>query len=216
MKNCLLFKNLNEQQLKSMQACFQPMIKQYSKNELILDEYSTIHAIGIVLSGMIQLEQIDIYGNRHIVNILGANEVFLESFVCANVSKMPMQIVALQQSEIMFIDYHHLMNPCSKACSFHTQIIQNLVFILANKNLNFHLKLQIVSKKSTKDKLLAYLNMEARKQNSLKIVIPYDRKQLADYLGVDRSGLSQEISKLVKANKLKSNKHFFEIMKEVD
>lgn len=216
MKNCILFKDLSEEQLKAILTCFQPKIKQYDKNELILDEYSTIYAIGVVLSGRIQLEQIDVYGNRHIVNVLGKNELLLESFVCANVSKIPMKIIALQPSEIMFIDYHHLMNPCEIGCSFLNQIMQNLVFILANKNLNFHRKLQIISKKTTKDKLLAYLNMEVIKQNSLKILIPYDRKQLADYLGVDRSGLSQEISKLVKTNKLKTDKNYFELIKEED
>ncbi len=214
LKNCILFQKMNEQQIESLLKCFGVEIKKYKKNQMIMDEDCSVHHIGIVLTGMVQLEQNDIYGTRNIVGIIEPKELFLESFACAHIERLGMRLCALEECEIMFVEYHKLMHPCCKGCMMHHQIIDNMIELLAMKNIHFHNKLQILSKRTTKEKLLAYLNMQVKIQGSKTITIPFDRQQLADYLGVERSGLSMEISKLKKANIIDCYKNQFKIIED--
>ena len=112
----------------------------------------------------------------------------------------------------MFIDCQHVLHSCQNACGFHQQMIFNLMKNLADKNIMFHQKIEITSKRTTREKLMTYLMFQAKKNNKNSFYIPYDRQELADYLEVDRSGLSAEISKLRKEEILKSNKKYFEIL----
>ena len=168
--------------------------------------------IGILLSGSAQIVQVDYFGNRSIMAGLEPSELFGESFACAGVEAIPVDVVANEDSEVMFMDCHRLTHSCSNACPFHQQMIYNLMKVVAIKNLIFHQKIQITSKRTTREKLMAYLLLQAKKNNSSSFHIPYDRQALADYLEVDRSGLSAEISKLTKEGILVSQRNHFELL----
>ena len=138
--------------------------------------------------------------------------IFAEAFACAEVGSIPVTITANEPSDIMLIDCSHILHTCSNNCGFHQQLIFNLMKSMAIKNLNFHQRIEITSKRSTRDKLLAYLMLQAKKAGSDSFEIPFDRQELADYLEVERSGLSAEISKLRQEGVIESHKSHFKLM----
>ena len=163
----------------------------------------------VVLSGCIRIEQTDWFGTRSILGQAEAGELFGESFACAGVEKLPVQAVAVQQSQVLFLDCTRILYACSNACEFHRTLIFNLMRVLAGKNLRFHSRQEIMAQRTTRGKLMAYLAHEAKLRGSSEITIPFDRQALADYLQVDRSGLSVEIGKLKKEGLIECEKNRF-------
>ena len=139
-------------------------------------------------------------------------QIFGESFACADEKKMPVDIVASEDSEILMVDCQRVIHSCSNACDFHRHIIFNLLKIVAKKNILFNQKIEITSKRTTREKLLTYLLQQAKKTGSDEFSIPYDRQELADYLEVDRSGLSVEIGKLKKEGIIDNRKNIFKML----
>lgn len=140
------------------------------------------------------------------------SQIFGESFVCAEADAIPIQVVASEPCEIMLIDGSRILHACGNGCDFHHQVIFNLLKMTARKNLVFHQKLEITSRRSTREKLLTYLNQQAKQHRSRTFTIPFDRQELADFLEVDRSGLSAEISKLRKEGVLESERRTFRLL----
>lgn len=212
LKKCPLFNNIDGANLISMLNCFNASVKTYSKKETIIAEGEVAKYIGILLKGSAQIINIDYFGNRSIVSNIEQSEMFGESFACAEVKATPINVVANEDCEVLLIDCNRIMHPCSNGCSFHQQIIFNLMKIMAVKNIMFHQKIEITSKRSTREKLLTYLTVQAKKCGNNSFDIPFDRQELADYLQVDRSGLSAEISKMRNEGILKSRKNHFELL----
>ena len=212
LKNCPLFKNISEDNLLTMLSCLGAKTELFDKKYTIMAEGTPAKYIGIVLSGSAQIIQVDYYGNRSILSSLEPSQVFAEAFAAAEIKSIPVSIVANEPSEIMFIDCTHIMHTCSNNCGFHNQLIFNLMQDIAAKTILFHQKIEIISKRSTREKLLTYLSFYSKKTGSASFDIPYDRQELADYLEVDRSGLSAEISKLRSEGLLNSYKKHFELL----
>lgn len=213
LSECPLFYGIEGKALKAMLKCVDGRILSYKKGERILKEGEKARDIGIVIEGKVQIERIDFFGNRSIVAVVECAGVFGESFACANVAKLPVDVVAVADSKVMLLDASRIITTCNNACAFHRQMIFNLLKDVAAKNLLFNQKIEITSKRSTRQKLMTYLMFQAGKYDSNSFEIPFDRQELADYLGVDRSGLSAEISKLRKEGVIKSEKRRFVILK---
>ena len=162
-----------------------------------------------MLSGSAQIIQVDYYGNRSILSEVSAPQVFAEAFACAEVGALPVTVIANDPCDIMLIECDHILHTCSNNCGFHQKLIFNLMKDLASKTILFHQRIEITSKRTTREKLLTYLLMQARAAGRDSFDIPFDRQELADYLEVDRSGLSAEISKLRREGILDSNKNHF-------
>ena len=212
LRKCSLFAGIEDENLIEMLGCLRAKVNHYEKNETVIAEGEPAKYVGIVLSGAVQIEQTDYYGNRSIVAGIEPSELFGESFACAGVEKIPVNVVANEESEIMFIDCLRITQSCSNACSFHQRIIYNLMKVVATKNLMFHQKIEITSKRSTREKLMTYLLLQAKKNGSNRFEIPYDRQGLADYLEVERSGLSAEIGKLRREGVIECRKGWFEVL----
>jgi len=212
LRKCSLFQMVKDEDLLPLLSCLGARVQKFEKKEVILQEGEPAGFLGIMLSGSAQVVQIDYFGNRSIVSGVEPSEMFAESFACAFVPSIPVSVIANEPSEVMLIDCRCVMHSCSNSCGFHQQIIFNLMKSLAEKNIQFHKKIEITSKRSTREKLTAYLLSEAKKHSSASFDIPFDRQELADYLEVDRSGLSSEIGKMVKSGLLLSNKKHFELL----
>lgn len=212
LRKCPLFAQIGDEDLLSMLGCLGAKVKVFRKKETVLAEGEPARWIGIVLSGAVQILRVDYFGNRTIMGEVGPAELFGESFACAGVGAMPVDVTASEDAEVLFIDCHRVLHSCNSACEFHRQLIFNLMGVMARKNLAFHRKIEITSKRSTREKLMAYLMLEAKRQGSRSFEIPYDRQELADYLEVDRSGLSAEIGKLRKEGVLNSQRSRFELL----
>ena len=196
LEGCSLFHNIRHEDLPGMLSCLGARAMPVRKNQVIFREGDAAKYVGIVLSGAAQIIREDYYGNRSIVARVVPGELFGESFACAGVASLPVSVVAAEDGQVMLIDCQRITVSCSNACSFHNQMIFNLLRVVATKNLMFNQKLELLSKRTTREKLMSYLLSQAKLQGSSTFTIPYDRQSLADYLGVERSAMSAEIGKL--------------------
>ena len=212
LKKCPLFHGIAEDNLLRMLTCLGARVTEFDKKYTIFAEGSPAKHIGIVLSGAAQIIQVDYYGNRSILAGVGPSEIFGESFACAESRNLPISIIASEPCEVMLIECAHILHTCQNNCGFHQALIFNLMKDLATKNILFHQRIEITSKRSTREKLLAYLVLQAKNAGSDSFEIPFDRQELADYLEVDRSGLSAEISKMRKEGILDSRRNHFTLL----
>ena len=212
LKKCPLFDHIEDEDLIRMLGCLGAKIEAFDKKYTVFAEGSPAKYIGIVLTGSAQILQIDYYGNRNILSNISASQVFAEAFACAEIPTIPVTVIANEPCEIMLIDCSHILHTCTNNCGFHQHLIFNLMKDLAKKTITFHQKIEITSKRTTREKLMTYLALEAKKASSNSFDIPFDRQELADYIEVDRSGLSAEISKLKKEGLIESQKNHFELL----
>ena len=213
LQTCPLFDGVMEADLEAMLSCIGAREYTAKKGETVFYEGDPAIYVGIVLSGAIRVIREDYYGNCSIMTQLGAGEVFAESFACAGIQALPVSVIAVEDASYLLIDCNRITSTCTSACAFHSRMIYNLLKLVARKNLVFHQKLEITSKRTTREKLMAYLMGQAKMQGKDEFSIPFDRQALADYLEVDRSGLSAEISKLRKEGKLECRKNVFHLLK---
>ena len=211
LKLCPLFNGLDEEKLSTMLNCLGAKVESFDKKYTIFSEGKPQKYIGILLSGSAQIIQIDYFGNRSILSDIEAGNSFAEAFACNDNSILPVSIIANEPCEVMFINSRHILHTCTNCCDFHQQLIYNLMKELAKKNIAFYQKIDVTSKRTTREKLLTYLAYQAKRAGSNRFTIPFDRQALADYLEVDRSGLSVEISKLKKEGVLDTHKNLFEL-----
>jgi len=212
LRKCPLFNFIDDESLLRMLVCFGARVEFFDKKFTIFTEGSSAKYIGVVLSGDVQIIQVDYYGNRNILSSVYPSGMFAEAFACAEISSMPVSVIANTPSEVMLIDCSHILHTCENHCGFHQQLIYNLMKILATQNVMFHKKIEITSKRTTRDKLMTYLLSYAKDVGKNSFDIPYNRQELADFLEVERSGLSAEIGKMRKEGIIESNKNHFELL----
>lgn len=191
-----LFSGIEPQDLLGLTACLGAKVTTYRKKQTVFREGDPARFVGLVLSGAVQISQEDLHGNRSILSRATPGTVFGESYAFSGTEILPVNVVALEDSKILLIDSCRITQSCSNACGFHGRLIRNLLQIVSEKNLHFHRKLEITSKRTTREKLLAYLYHQEKLSGSRSFTIPFDRQALADYLGVERSAMSAELSKL--------------------
>ena len=196
LRECPLFDRIGDESLKEMLGCLNAKERSYKKGDAVFAEGDKAKYLGIVLEGSVQLVRVDYYGNRSILANIEPPQLFGEAFACAGLKSLPVDAVAAADTKILLLDAQRIARPCGNACPCHGQTILNLLHIVAKKNLVLHQKIEITSKRSTREKLMTYLLLQAKNAKSHTFTVPYDRQELADYLEVDRSGLSAEISKL--------------------
>jgi len=209
LQNIKLFNDIKADDLSEMLSCLGVKYQQYEKRSTIISAEDNVDHVGVVLHGAILIVKEDFAGNRSIVDRIGQYEMFGEAFACAGIQKSPVTIVAAENSEIMWIQFRRIVNTCSMSCVFHARLIENMMKELAVKNLQMNQKLEITSKRNIREKLTAYLLMQAEEANSADFTIPLSRSELADYLYVDRSALSRELCKMRDDELIAFNKNHF-------
>lgn len=196
LERCPLFEGIGKEELLSVLKCLEVRTEKYKSGEPVFLQGDAVRKLGVVLEGSIQIVRDDYYGNRSIVTTVSPPQIFAETFAFAGVSSVPLSAWANSDSAVMMINPEKIICSCSKACGFHSRIISNLVRVMASKNLEINKKLEITSQRTTRDKLMTYLFLTSREKGAKSFTVPFDRQELADYLEVDRSGLSAEIGKL--------------------
>ena len=211
-KKCPLFAGIGDEDLTKMLTCLGAHVVRFDKKYTIFSEGSPAKYLGILLSGSAQIVRHDYYGNRNILAEIRPAEVFAEEFACADVASLPVSVIAVDACEVMFIDSSHVLHTCSNCCTFHQTLIYNLMKDLAAKTLLFHRRIEITSGRTTREKLMTYLMQRATDAGASSFEIPFDRQELADYLEVDRSGLSVEIGKLKREGIIDAHKNHFTLL----
>ncbi len=193
-----LFYGLTSEELGSMLHCLGAKIVDIQKGDPVFLEGDPAGFVGIVLEGSVQVVQEDYFGSRSVIHHSGPGDVFAEAFSFTNLDTMPVSGYAVKNSRCMILSCRRMMTVCSNACTFHNRLVKNLLTLVSRKNLMLNEKIRFMSQRTTREKLLAYLSDQAKKTGSAEFTIPYDRQALADYLSVERSAMSAEISKLKK------------------
>ena len=209
LKKSSLFSGVSADEIKSMLSCLSARMKHYKKEEFIIRSGDFIHSVGMVLTGTALIIQEDFWGKRSIISEVMPGTLFAETYACISSIPIEMSVVGDSECDILFLDFNKSLTVCTSACGFHTRLIQNFLSAIAGRNLVLTKKMQHMSKKTIREKLLSYLSTESLKSNSSIFDIPFNRQQLADYLSVDRSALSNELGKLQAEGILTFNRNRF-------
>jgi len=212
LETCLLFHDIRKDDIQKLINCLSAVNRRYAKNNIIFSNEEKAESIGIVLSGAVYIQRENFWGNRVIIARVEQGELFGEAFAGAGVEKLPVNVTAAEESEIMIIDCSRILVSCSSACRFHSELIKNLMRILADKNIMLTQKLELVTQRTTREKLMSYLSEQARINGSSSFDIPFNRQELADYLSVDRSAMSAELSKMRRENIVRYKLNHFELI----
>ena len=215
LKKTALFRGTTEAELPTLLGCIAPSYRDFGKNEMILHQGEDITSIGMVLSGRVQIIEEDFWGNRNIIADVWPGEVFGESYAFLPGELLRVSAIADEPSAVMMIDARHMLEICSSACRFHTRLVQNLLAESAKKNLALTRKLSHMSKRNTREKLLSYLSSQSLSAGSDVFEIPFNRQQLADYLCVDRSAMSNELCKMRDEGLLTFDRSSFRLMGDI-
>ena len=207
-----LFKGIDMAHMSHIIKCLDGKVKKYPRNQLVIRVGDKISSLGVVLVGKVQVIREDIMGNRMIVAGLEVRDVFGETFACAAVEASPVSVLANEACEILWIPIEQIVSTGCLTCSFHSRLISNLLQLLARKNLYLNNKMELLSKRSIKDKIMAYLFSQAEQLKVSSFEIPLNRNELADYLCIDRSALSRELSKLQSEGIIEYWKNHFKIL----
>ena len=193
-----LFTGVDREDLSLLLGCLQAQLMAVPKGDPVFLEGDPAGFVGLVLEGSVQIVRDDYYGTRSVIAHAEVGDIFAEAFACADVPVMPVSGYALQDSRILMLSCRKMLTVCSNACRFHNRLVKNLLQVVARKSLNLSQKIQFMSQRTTRQKLMAYLSDQAKRAGNREFTIPFDRQALADYLGVERSAMSAELSKLQK------------------
>lgn len=214
-KKCPLFAGIEETNITQILPCLSASVRRADKNAFILSTDDSVTFVGLILSGSVHVVNEDFWGRKDILSQLGPGELFAESFSCAETQKMPVSVVAVEPTEFMTLSCRKIISTCSNACAFHAQLIANMLQIIANKNIALMRKIEQLSKRTTREKLLSFLSDAAQKAGQNVFDIPFDRQELADYLSVDRSAMSSELGKMRAEGLLEFDRNHFVLKPEV-
>lgn len=212
LKKTKLFKGIKDEEIIIMLNCLGASKKTYKKNEVVFSMGSEIYSIGLVLNGKLEIAREDFWGNKSMISILQKGDIFGEAYAFTNNAPFWASVATLTDASVLFLKANKVINTCSKSCSFHSELINNLVSVIAHRNLKLNEKVAHMSERSIRRKVLSYLSNEAKRANNDKFKIAFNRQQLADYLSVDRSALSNELSKLRNEGILNFERNSFELI----
>lgn len=207
-----LFQGFTEEETESVLKCLSAVNKSYKKEEYIFHMGDFVTSVGMVLTGSVQVIRDDYWGNRQIIAGIGEGQLFGESYACVKGEPLMVSVLAAEHTEVLFLEVRKLLTVCSMACQFHSRVIQNLLTVIAGRNLTLTTKIDHMSKKTIREKVLSYLSFQAEKQGRNRFEIPFNRQQMADYLAVDRSALSAELSRMQKEHLLSYDRNQFTLL----
>jgi CRP-like cAMP-binding protein len=213
LRKCALFEGLQADEISSLLGCIKAVSRRFFKGQMIISEDDRFSLIGIVVSGSVRLERIDFFGERQVIGKAGPSELFGEVFVFSAVP-YKVDVLAATDCEILLLHGSDALKVCHKACEFHNQLVLNMVKIVSDKSLRLNEKALILSQRTTRSKILAFLDTKAKACLYNEFDIPYDRQELADYLGVERSAMSAELSRMKRDGLIDYHKNHFTLLAE--
>ena len=207
--NTPLFKGLTQTEIEQVLPCLLAEKKIYKKGDFIYRVGDHLHSMGLLLTGKLSIENDDLWGNKTILGLITPGNVFAETYACIPGEQLMVNVVAVESSQILSLDVVRLLSTCKNNCDFHNKLIRNLLTISAQKNLNLSRRSFHTAAKTIRARLLSYLSYESTINGSYEFDIPFNRQQLADYLNLDRSALSNELSKMTRDGFLTTTQNHF-------
>ena len=207
-----LFAGIPQNDLLKLFECIRPRKKEIKKDAFVFHAGDDIRFVYLIVSGSMHIIDEDFWGNSSIVETMESRTLFGEAYVFSSMQNYLVSVVAAEDSLLLEIDPKSLFETCSNGCEHHAQLVQNSIYIVSEKIVRLTEKLGHVMQRTMREKLLSYLTSCAKKEKSNSFYIPYSRQGLADYLCVDRSALSHELSRLQKEGLLRYHKSYFELL----
>ncbi len=205
-----LFENVQNNEVLELLKCIGIKTKVFKKNAFILKVGSKIDYLAVILGGNAIMSKTDSFGKQTIIEELKMNDIFGHNIVCCALDKSPVDVIAQNECEVLFLPFEKVVTPCEKLCSYHLQLIKNVMKMISKRNSLLNDKIDIIGQKTTRDKILALL--ETYRNGQRVFSIPYSREEMAKFLCVDRSAMSRELCKMRDEGILKFSKNHFEIM----
>ena len=212
LKNTQLFSGASDEDIEAMLGCLQARLCTYKKGEYVLREGERIERLMMLVKGELHIQRDDYWGNRSIISMVGVGEMFGEAYAAPESGPLMNDVLAVEDSAVIFLDIGKLLTVCPNGCKFHAMAVKNLFFAISEKNRKLVRKFGYMSRRTTREKLIAYLSEEAKRQNSGAFSIPFNRQQLADFLSVDRSAMSNELCKLRDEGLIEFEKNRFRLL----
>lgn len=212
LKSFSLFEGMVQENIQSVLHCIGYTVRTYNKGEFISLTSEQVKWVGIPLTGSVQVLKEDLWGDRVILASISQGQVFGETFACSRDTVSTVSFLSAETSQILFLPFHQLLTSCGRSCAFHHRLIENMVTLIAEKNFQLMEKIEIISKKSLRAKILTYLGQEARQNGSLRFEAPFGRVALAEYLGADRSALTRELHSMKADGLIEFHKNTFTLL----
>ena len=209
-ENSPLFHHILPVEQEKLLSCLQATEKRYEKGEVILREGEPTRWMGLVLTGRVLLEHSDVSGNNAVLGSVLPGAVFAEPYACLPRQPLLIRAVAAEESRVLLLRAERVLDTCPETCACHGQLLRNLLTVCAEKNLHLSQRILHTSPKTIRGRLLSYFSDRVRQTGSQRFSIPFDRQQLADYLGVERSALCHELSKMRREGLIRYRKNQFE------
>ncbi|MBR4291768.1 MAG: Crp/Fnr family transcriptional regulator [Oscillospiraceae bacterium] len=209
--NSPLFAGIDPQDRQAMLGCTGYHTGTFRKGDIVAFENENIKHVGIVLSGTVDMVKEDIWGSKTMLVRSRKGDVFGETFACGSDNLSVVTFMVSEDAKILFMPFDRVMHNCTMACQFHLKLIENMVRVIADKNRDLMRKVEVVSKRTIREKLLSYLSLQAQLQHSRYFEIPLGRVELAEYLCVDRSALTRELAKMKEDGLLDYDRNCFRL-----
>lgn len=213
--NIKLFKGIPQKDIETLLMCLDAKKRDYKKGDYVFQEGSIIEQIGIVLSGMLIIDMLDAWGNNNVLADIGPSETFLEVYACCFKEPLMINVIAKEDTTILLLNINKIISNCPKCCAFHDTLLKNLLMLTAEMNLQLSRRILHTSSKNIRKRLLSYFSYCIKENGSFSFDIPYNRQQLADYLAVERSALSNELSKMRRDGIIQYDKNHFIVKEEM-
>ena len=208
-----LFAGIDRGDLPGLLGCMDAREREFQKGDVLLHRGDRTVSLGLVVSGAVQVIREDFWGNRSVVGLVEAGEIFAESYALAG-QPLEVSVQAVSPGRVLFLNGEKMISGCAQVCGFHEQLSRNLLSLLARKNLMLTEKMRHMARKTTREKLLSYLSAQAVRAGAPEFDIPMDRQQLADFLGVERSAMSATLSRLRDEGVLEFRKSHFRLLRQ--
>ena len=211
LSNTQLFRGIGEEELQALLGCLGGWERSYKKGEIILREGEETEVIGVVLRGMALIEHSDLWGANSVLGNVSPGAVFAEPYACIPGERLLIQVTAAEDTTVLFLNVGKVLTTCSNACQFHHRLVRNLLTVCASKSLQLSERILHTTSKSIRGRLLSYFSDCVKKGGSYSFRVPFNRQQLADYLGVDRSTMCNELSKMQRDGLIRYEKNDFTV-----
>ena len=196
LKKSDLFQGMNDKEFESLINCFSPQVKHFSKGELVIIAGYPVSRIGILLSGKAIAYSEHIDGNQTIMANLVTSSIFCDALSGTKTRKSPVTICSMTDITVAFIEYDHILSMCGYSCSAHKMLLENLLKSISDKWFDLFDRINILREKTLRQQIEAYLHTLANGGELADVTLPFTKTMLADYLLVNRSALSKELSKM--------------------
>lgn len=207
-----LFAGIGPEERQAMLHCIGYHLRSFRKGEIVVFEEEHVRYVGVLLSGAVDMVKEDLWGGKTLLLRMGVHEVFGESFACGSDAVSSVTFVVAEDADVVFLPFHKVLHTCNQVCGFHYRLIENMVRVIADKNRELMRKVEIISKKSLREKILAYLSMEAEQQGGRYVELPLGRQELAAYLCADRTALARELSAMKADGLIDYDRNLFRIL----